>query len=514
MPAQPNPPAPSSGGLQYMQTQSQALKNSVGTEQNWGWSPGFDLLEHIPRGRLDGDLEEPVRVLVDSPGDVRHLMYTVSRVRRHTERPVEIYVQEGNLKHYARHVFFLVWFMERGVGDIGENDVAEFLELYGSSLLRDSAEGTMRRLGRRAANILRGGADKLAGYFDFETFAKMKEVDWVADQLDAWSNKNTSFNVDVQWDNRIRSDIGDRYDSKENIMDWDFNMGLLPYTPHVRWPEYKDWRTTGVAYDWERVNPRKGVKYTYTHPNKTLAMFINRKRDTGVYLGDVRCSPYANFGIDTEYPDLTVKQHDGSFKYSNGVLALHAVRALLYEYVTGKPWEYKEFKLAWDAPDYTQDQPRVEEPPPRPNVKFIFAGLDPERFHLLLNTKTAEPIKFDAMFLSCHAAQNFTEARKELLKPTGYLAIETVKYCVYMDAAQKAAFTTKVTELATSQGWSPCAPLQSRLHRNAPKWRLPFARTENPTLTEAQAKEKAKHESPWVLAFVNTTANPSPEWSG
>eukprot|EP01064_Diplonema_japonicum_P034495 TRINITY_DN7160_c4_g1_i1.p1 TRINITY_DN7160_c4_g1~~TRINITY_DN7160_c4_g1_i1.p1 ORF type:complete len:531 (+),score=83.53 TRINITY_DN7160_c4_g1_i1:58-1593(+) len=508
----PADPPPTTGGLQYMQTDSQALKNSVGTEQNWGWSPGFDLLENIPKGRLDGDLEEPVNILLDGAGDIRHIIYTVSRVRRHTDRPVHFYLQEMNLKHISRHIFFLTWFLEKNsVGEL-EESVAEFLELYGNSLLRDPAVSTMKRIGKRVASMLRGADDSFEDFFDFETFIKMKETDWIADQMEAWTSTKSNFNVDHQWDNRVRTDIGDRYDSKSNVMDWDFNMGLLPYTPHIRWPEYKDWRTTGIAYDWARVNPHRDTKYEYVHPNKTLAMFVNRKRDNGVYLGDVRCSPFTNFGINSEYPDLLAKQHDGSFKYSNGILALHAIRACLYEFVTGKKWEFSEFKLAWDAPSALQEQDPVDKIPEKPNVKFFFAGIDPARFHLLLNTKQDVPVKFDAMFLSCHAAQNFTSDRQSFMKPSGYVAVETVKFCVYMDALQKDAYREKLKDIMAAQGWAFSPPLTARIHRLNPKFKLAFARSDNPTLTEAQQKEKEKNDSLWVMGFINKDAKEQPFW--
>eukprot|EP00659_Diplonema_papillatum_P020724 gene20724-31933_t len=135
---------PPRGGLQYMQSEAQALKNSVGTEVNWGWSPAFDLLEHLPQHQLDGDLEEPINVLLDSPGDVRHILCTLSRVKRHTERPVHFYVYEPNLKHFARHLFFLTWFFDQTDVSALDESAAEFFELYGNTMLRDSGKSSLK----------------------------------------------------------------------------------------------------------------------------------------------------------------------------------------------------------------------------------------------------------------------------------------------------------------------------------------------------------------------------------
>ena len=486
-----NRQAPSSGGLPGMASPQQLMKQSIGTEQNWGWSPAFDLLAHLPRGRLEGDVDEPINVLLDSAGDMRHVLMTLSRVRRHTERPVHFYVCEPNLKHHARHLFFLEWFFEQGDMTALAEAPAEFLELYGNTMLRETSYSTLKRVAKKTANAVRGGTDRLAGSIDLETFMKMREVDWVAEQLDAWCSEKTTFNVDVQWDNRVRADIGDRYDSKNNLMDWDFNTGVLAYTPHVRWPEYKDWRGSGIAYDWGRVNPKRNMKYEYTKPNKSLATFPDKKRSVGIYSGDVRCGPFCNIGIDVEWKDLSAKQQDGTFKYSNGVVAMHNIRSWLYEAMTGEPWEYSEFKLAWDAPDYEQEQ-KVKVLPggdrPLPRFKYIGVGLDPARMNLLFETKLDVPVRFDVMFLSAQAAQNFDQTRAGFLKETGYLVVESLKFCVYMEAAQKKTFAEKVAALAAGQGWETAPELQRRLHHLSPDYHLPFARSSNPELSEAQKK--------------------------
>ena len=484
--------APSSGGLHYMKSASQSLKQSIGTEQCWGWSPAFDLLQHLPEAvRRQEDQNEPINVLIDSAGDIRHILMTISRQHRHTQRPVHFYVYEPNLKHHSRHLFFLEWFFEQKDVSALDESSAEFLELFANVMLRDTAYSTLKRVSKKASALARGEKSALEDHVDLETFVKLREVDWIAEQLDAWHQEASTFNVDYQWDNRVRADLGDRYDSKHNLMDWDFNSGLLSYTPHVRWPEYKDWRTSGIAFDWGRVNPKKNTKYEYTQPNKSLAVFADRKRSIGTYNGDVRCGPYPCFGIDTEWKDLRAKQQDGTFKYSNGVIALHTIRAWLYELMTGEEWEYSEFKLAWDAPEYKQVQKITTlpaDPVKVPKFKYIGMGLDPARMHLQFKTKYTETLKFDAMFLSCTAAQNFTEERAMFLKDEGYLVVESLKFCVYMEAKQKAAFVEKVTELVQACGWEKACALEKKLHQYNPPHHLPFARNENPVLTPSQQK--------------------------
>eukprot|EP01065_Artemidia_motanka_P035047 TRINITY_DN42988_c0_g1_i1.p1 TRINITY_DN42988_c0_g1~~TRINITY_DN42988_c0_g1_i1.p1 ORF type:complete len:545 (+),score=200.75 TRINITY_DN42988_c0_g1_i1:61-1695(+) len=515
----PANPAPATSGLKGMQSAGQDMRNSIGVENNWGWSPAFDLLDHVPKSVLAaGGPDEPVNVLIDSAGDIRHLLCTLARAKRHTQRPVHFYLYEPSLRTMARHVFFLVWLFEQTQLDRLEECAAEFLELLANTYVRESAQSAMRLIAKKAANLVRGGRDKLEGHVDVETFMKAKEADWMADQIDHWRTDKSEFNIDMQWNNRIRADIGDRYDAKENIMDWDFNMGLQPYTNHLRWPEYKDWRTLGVAYDWGRVNPRKGHKYEYTKPNKTLALFDRKGR--GHYLGDVRIGPFAGLGVDTEYEKLRGRQHDGSFKWSNGLLAMHNVRAWLYELLTGEEWEWSEFKLGWDAPDYVQKQkhqtPVTERTMPR--FKAFCCGIDLARLHLLLSARGDSPVFFHAMFVGAAGAQNLgTPERLSRMRPDGYIVAEVAKYMVYFDDAQKEALATKIRELLTQGGWAEATALEQRLHRLQPAFTLPFARErkqEAEKYTPAQLKDKLKYESLWGLAFVlpDRTAPPA-EWA-
>eukprot|EP00755_Sulcionema_specki_P006677 Sspe_Gene.36113::Locus_17473_Transcript_1_1_Confidence_1.000_Length_1715::g.36113::m.36113/K19752/DNAAF3, PF22; dynein assembly factor 3, axonemal len=507
--------APSSGGLKWLQSQEQDFRNSVGTESNWGWSPAFDLLDHVPSALLAGDSAEPVSILLDSPGDLRHLFITLSRARRHTKRPIHFYLYEPNLRHHARHLFFLTWLFEQTDLDRLEEAAAEFLELYGNSLLKDGTVPVLKNVAKKAANLVRGGTEKLSEYVDTESFMKLRESDWIAEQIDSWTTDKSTFNVDVQWNNRVRVDIGDRYDAKENVMDWDFNMGLMPYTSHVRWPEYKDWRLTGVAFDYARINPRKGHKYEYVQPNKTLAHF-NTRNKTGYYVGDVRCGPYSAVGIDTEYRQLQGRQHDGTFKWASGIIAMHNVRAWLYELLTGEEWVFSDFKHAWDSPDYVQQQPRSGKVmnPAYPPFKVFFSGIDISRFHLLLDTRCEPPVRFHAAFHSAQAAQNVTSRRQGKMREDGLVIMETAKFCVYMEEGQKQAFTAKVMELGGCNGWVHAPAVTTRLHRLTPAFAVPFARKDKEKeLTPAQKKEKEKHESPWAVAFVRSDHSaPPPHW--
>ena len=54
--------------------------------------------------------------------------------------------------------------------------------------------------------------------------------------------------LDKAWDDRMRLDLAERYDSRRNMIDWDYHMGLGDLGPLVKFP--------GVASPQTRVSGR------------------------------------------------------------------------------------------------------------------------------------------------------------------------------------------------------------------------------------------------------------------
>lgn len=87
---------------------STSLLMSMGTVNMWGFSPGFDVLEHTP-SPSSLDEHEPLSVLLVGPGDIRHILATFAHRRRHAgnARPLHIYVFERAPEVLARHLLLL-----------------------------------------------------------------------------------------------------------------------------------------------------------------------------------------------------------------------------------------------------------------------------------------------------------------------------------------------------------------------------------------------------------------------
>lgn len=77
-------------------------------------------------------------------------------------------------------------------------------------------------------------------------------------------------------------------------------MGLKPYCPIVHFIHYRDWRTTGVAFE-TRFS-------SYITPNRTMSSYLPGKKKmthesclVRGYWGDIMVSPYIALGIECDH---------------------------------------------------------------------------------------------------------------------------------------------------------------------------------------------------------------------
>lgn len=125
-------------------------------------------------------------------------------------------------------------------------------------------------------------------------------------------------------DTKIRYLYKERYDYRANLVDWDYNMLLLPCAPIVHYYHYKEWRLSGLAFE-QRFS-------TYCQPNRTLSSYApGRKKEERTsclvrgYWGDIVVSPYVALGVSCEY-----KQKDLLFKKANYKFIGHSVELAEY----------------------------------------------------------------------------------------------------------------------------------------------------------------------------------------
>lgn len=125
-------------------------------------------------------------------------------------------------------------------------------------------------------------------------------------------------------DQKLRALYKERYDYRTNLIDWDFNMLLIPCAPIVHFYHYKEWRLTGLAYE-QRFSK-------YSQPNRTLSSYASgRKKEDRTsclvrgYWGDIVVSPYVALGVRCDYP-----QKDLLFKKANLKYIGHSVEVSEY----------------------------------------------------------------------------------------------------------------------------------------------------------------------------------------
>ncbi|XP_067875801.1 dynein axonemal assembly factor 3-like isoform X2 [Heterodontus francisci] len=303
----------------------------------WGFSPAMDFQEKgltVSMKALSSkeDNVPELNILMVGAGDSRHLLTTISRAHRWPRRKINFYIVENNLELIGRHLLFLTVAVEPP-GRMGLQEKCELLlELFGNSLIRS-----------QTATYLQDKANLFIHYVTDLDFLhkKLPMVDMSGlkfkerDQLEAlfkfWRNPDQKvFQINRMWDLRIRQYLGNRYDSKQGVYDWDLHMKLHDRGARVvNKRQYYQWRDKGLAFE-----IREGL---YDVPNKSLAsgLLVNYKGEkvpTRGYWGDIVTSPYIAFGIETEEQSF-LKTANGVHVKTAQDISQYNITALLHELI-------------------------------------------------------------------------------------------------------------------------------------------------------------------------------------
>ncbi|RNC57949.1 putative dynein assembly factor 3, axonemal, partial [Trypanosoma cruzi] len=476
----------------YLHDGKEHFINGVGTELAWGWSPAVDFTEilerrekhatddteyvaeetkeepeegkttngdnvkkdrkfdvdidamiaaiqqRIPKEKKDEGSRDIVRVLLCGACDIRHIFRTLSSLQvksKMAAQPPPVYhffIYEPNLRIHCRYLFFLQWLLDSMFSlDELEEQVLMFLDVFGNALTRDTTSAQSRSVSQRLLRVLRNEEGELARLVSF-TEMKSKERDFVEEQIVHWAFDTSQAKVEDSWLRRLRHEMAERYDNRDNIIDWDFNFYLCDYTNLIKFAEYRTWRNTGIAFDATHINPRRGFTYNYLVPNKTLCHF--NAKGIGTFLGDVKNGPFFAFGAQTANTHIRAKTIDGTCKYGNGVVSMHNVRAWLYGLLTGQSWPWSDHAFAWDDPaNYNYLPPGtpsdVAHQAVLPDVRFHFIGLDFTRFMQHIREKKNK--KFDLAFVGTSCTQLMSPEFFEVAMAINAVVVaETAKFVI------------------------------------------------------------------------------------
>ena len=469
-------------------------------------------------GAEDGSVgaDEEVKILLCGACDIRHVFRTLASLRVLLSRQsagqratLHFYIYEPNLRVQSRQLFFLQWLVDSlfSLTEL-EDRVAMFLEVFGNSLLRDITSTQAKLVAKHALRSIGFAEGALGKAIDFSSEMKSKEKDFVEEQIKHWVKESSRCAVQENWISRVRMDMAERYDNRDNLVDWDFNFHLFEYTNAMKFPEYRKWRSSGIAFDYCHINPRKGFNYDYTQPNHTLCHYD--RKGVGIYNGDIKNGPFYSIGIDGQNEFLKARQADGTLKFGNGVQAMHNVRAWLYSLMTGREWPWEDHKFAWDDPaNYNYLPPGtpsdVEYQASMPKAKFTFIGLDLERTlsHFSNSGGGAgggrKARGFDAAFVGSNSSQFMTPAFFSAMSADGVVVAETIKFVIDAKDDAKAAFEEKLKNFAQQSHWAVDDAGTAKLHRFQPP-----PRKFETELSEAQKKSAARLKSNYQLVFKHS----------
>ncbi|KUF76464.1 Dynein assembly factor 3 [Phytophthora nicotianae] len=383
----------------------------------WGFSPAYDVcsgLSEWNKGKsswVNSDDDEqkvsnqPINVLLAGPGDVRHVLATISCRRRWEpamkHRPVHIYIFEKAIETLSRDLLLVQVAFDTNLPLRQRCNL--FLEIFGNSRVQVRTYGyqgqtplTIDRFttcffkywyvkertsvyieeqAKLLIDFVYNDRGSLAGLVDL-SHLKMRTHDDLIDSFRSWF-QSVKFNVDTLLDHRLRHYYEVRYDYRDNLIDWDYTMKLKKIENasviHIR--QYRDWRNTGVAFEFG--------DQTYTVPNRTMAAYTEaKKKHHGSVLcrglwTDIIVSPYISFGVHCEKPNRFVEQLFEIHNKGTGVeqnrhntveVAVYNVLSYLYEIETGKRYqmgkEHDIFSGIGDAEGTPSDDklvPRFEE---------------------------------------------------------------------------------------------------------------------------------------------------------
>ena len=269
---------------------------AIGFQHFWGFSPALSLPVSPPSST----------VLLAGTGDIRHMMYTLSSHCMDADpQPITVCLYEPKAEALARNMLLTLILTD---AEVTIRERAElFLEVYGNALVRDR---TAEYISQKASILIdlvtnHHPVPWLADLFDL-TALKMKERDMLCDVFETWK-LTVPFDTPHLRDQRMRFLYKERYDHRMNLADWDYHMRVKKTVEQIAYREYKDWRMTGVAYEFRLA--------TYPAPNRTLSSYIpgtsvthmqKQTRDAVEVRGfwaDIVMSPYWGFGVEVDCCD-------------------------------------------------------------------------------------------------------------------------------------------------------------------------------------------------------------------
>lgn len=297
----------------------------------WGFSEALDLsseIENCSDNHGENNQNTDKNVLLIGQFDGRHILKTIAQKYEHSDNlQLNFFVHEPLLENVARQLLFITLALEpqEHVG-IAEKTIF-FLELYGNSLLRPATKKYLNKVSKRLLNFVTNNdyAEKILPNVSIQNL-KYKEKDQLEVIFKYWAANDNNFDIQTCWNERVRKELGVRYDARFGVFDWDYHMRYHPFgADSLKIQEYKRFREKGLAFYFEDTCP--------CIPNNTLASAIfasGSKVLSYGYLGDITTGSYPAYGFKCKDKDMFKKINGQTSKSATNITERNVMR-MFYE---------------------------------------------------------------------------------------------------------------------------------------------------------------------------------------
>ena len=277
------------------------LLNSIGFVNFWGVTPFMDLFK-TERAILSQS--NPINILLSNANDLRHFLYTLYKLyvmKKEDDKEVpelHFYIHEDHVENLCRDLLFMHLITDRTKSVIERCEI--IMEIYGNTLLPSRTIDYINSVYKQLISFICGDKKSNPVYKDLFDFSCLthKEIDEMVEVLSSYDSK-IPYDIEKYRNDRVRYALKDRYDYRNNLFDWDYNMNLAKFAPIVRSQHYMYFRNYGVAFEM-RIN-------RYKFPNRTLSSYIQGRskesKDSCMvrgFWGDIVNSPYIGYGLELE----------------------------------------------------------------------------------------------------------------------------------------------------------------------------------------------------------------------
>ena len=151
-----------------------------------------------------------------------------------------------------------------------------FMEIFGNCKLQERTCRYVEEIGQQLRDLVVHNKGLLQDVINC-SLMKYREKDELEDVFKSYARTNP-FPVDELRDHRLRGFLGDRFDHKLALADWDWHSQFKAYASIIHTRQYKDWRLQGIAYEFG--------DQTYILPNRTMMSYtegiMKRGKDRGI----------------------------------------------------------------------------------------------------------------------------------------------------------------------------------------------------------------------------------------